>query len=86
MRAESKPDKSTNVPSAILSPAYQELLVKGEAIVQPLNAATRIRFYKELGKACVMAVSFLVLSLAVQHLAFGRVEDIHFWQNVKQRQ
>ncbi len=59
---------------------------KAEPFAQLLNAAARIRFYKELGKACVMAVSFLVLSLAVQHLAFGRVEDIHFWQNVKQRQ
>jgi hypothetical protein len=51
---------------------------KRRTIVQPLNAATRIRFYKELGQACVMAVSFLVLSLAVPHLAFGRVEDIDF--------
>jgi hypothetical protein len=74
------------MPKKILSPAYQELLIKGRAIVQPLNAPTRIRFYKELGWACVMVVSFLVLSLAVQHLAFGSAEDIDFWQSVKQQQ
>lgn len=86
MRVESKPSKSTHVPRTILSPARQELMAKAKSIAQPLNVTTRIRFYKELAQAYVMAVSFLVLSLAVQPLAFRRVEDIDFWQNVKQQQ
>ncbi len=51
----------------ILSPPYEELSAKGGSIVQPLNAARRIRFYKAPDQACVMAVSFPVLSLVRQH-------------------
>jgi hypothetical protein len=74
-----------NVPGTILSPAYQELLAKGELM---FNRSMRPPGFHST-KSWVRLVSWLCHSLCYlwryNTCAFGRVEDIDFWQNVKQQ-
>jgi hypothetical protein len=84
MDAEPKAGKGTLRTKNNFIGCLRRIEAKGESIVQLLKCSPYSTI-RGTDQPRVMALSYAMLSLARQNVAFRHLEGIDFWQNVKQQ-